>query len=140
MIKEKYCIWEYMCISTNSKISVSSLLISNTWTIGRRLGRSSQRPVKAIKASEKWLMWTKGMSSKFTQTLLSLPPLMNNDYQGSINPIWVYLNTGNILGLSGVRVPILFGNDLPLNDWPYSKGFMKFGCLEPSKIMFDKTR
>ena len=23
-----------------------------------------------------------------------------------------------------------------MNDWPYSKGFMKFGCLEPSKIMF----
>ena len=43
----------------------------------------------------------------------------------------------NILGLGGVRVPILFGNDLPRNDLPYSKGFMKFGCLEPSKIMFD---
>ena len=43
----------------------------------------------------------------------------------------------SILGLGGVRVPILFGNDLPMNDWPYSKGFMKFGCLEPSKSMFD---
>ena len=43
----------------------------------------------------------------------------------------------SILGLGGVRVPILFGNDLPMNDWPYSKGFMKFGCLEPSKMMFD---
>ena len=43
----------------------------------------------------------------------------------------------NILGLGGVRVPILFGNDLLWNDLPYSKGFMKFGCLEPSKIMFD---
>ena len=40
----------------------------------------------------------------------------------------------SILGLGGVRVPILFGNDLPMNDWPYSKGFRKFGCLEPSKI------
>ena len=37
----------------------------------------------------------------------------------------------SILGFSGVRVPILFGNDLPMNDWPYSKGFRKFGCLEP---------
>ena len=43
----------------------------------------------------------------------------------------------NVLGLGGVRVPILFGNHLPMNDWPYSKGFMKFGYLEPSKIMFD---
>ena len=42
-----------------------------------------------------------------------------------------------ILGLVCVRVPILFGNDLPMNDWPISKGFMKFGCLEPSTIMFD---
>ena len=43
----------------------------------------------------------------------------------------------NILGLGGVRVPILFGNELPMNDRPYSKGIMKFGFLEPSKIMFD---
>ena len=40
----------------------------------------------------------------------------------------------SIYGFGGVRVPILFGNDLPMNDWPYSKGFRKFGCLEPSKI------
>ena len=40
------------------------------------------------------------------------------------------------LGLCGVRVPILFGYDLLWNDLPYSKGFMKFGCLESSKIMF----
>ena len=39
----------------------------------------------------------------------------------------------NIFGLGGVRVPILFGNDLPRNDLTYSKGFMKFGCQEPSK-------
>ena len=43
----------------------------------------------------------------------------------------------NIFGLNGVRVPILFGNDFLWNDSPYSKGFMNFGCLEPSKIMFD---
>ena len=43
----------------------------------------------------------------------------------------------NIFGLGGVRVPILFGNDLPRNDLSYSKGFMKFGCPEPSKKMFD---
>ena len=43
----------------------------------------------------------------------------------------------NILGLGGVMVPILFGNDLLWDDLPYSKGFMKFGCLEPSKVMFD---
>ena len=43
----------------------------------------------------------------------------------------------SILGLGGVRVPILFGNDLSWNDLPYLKGFMKFGCLEPFKIMFD---
>ena len=30
-----------------------------------------------------------------------------------------------------------FRNDLPRNDLPYSKGFMKFGCPEPSKKMFD---
>ena len=34
----------------------------------------------------------------------------------------------NIFGLGGVRVPILFGNYLPTNDLPYSKGFMRFGC------------
>ena len=43
----------------------------------------------------------------------------------------------NIFGLGRVRVPILFENDLPRSDLPYTKGFMKFGCLEPSKIMFD---
>ena len=37
----------------------------------------------------------------------------------------------NIFGLVGVRVPILFGNDLPWS--AYSNGFVKFGCPEPSK-------
>ena len=32
-----------------------------------------------------------------------------------------------------VLLPILVGNDLPRHDLPYSKGFMKFGCQEPSK-------
>ena len=41
------------------------------------------------------------------------------------------------LGLSGVKVPILFGNDLLWNDLPYSKGLLNFGCPEPFKIMFD---
>ena len=36
-----------------------------------------------------------------------------------------------ILGLGGVKVPILFENDLFWNDLTYSKEFMKFGCLEP---------
>ena len=31
------------------------------------------------------------------------------------------------------RVPIHFGNDLSWIDLPHSKGFIKFGCLEPSK-------
>ena len=43
----------------------------------------------------------------------------------------------NIFGLGRVRVPILFGNDLPRSDLPYTKGFMKFGCPEPSKKVFD---
>ena len=43
----------------------------------------------------------------------------------------------NIFGLGGVWVPILVGNDLPRHDLPYSKGFMKFGCQEPSKKLFD---
>ena len=30
-----------------------------------------------------------------------------------------------------------FGNDLLWGDLTYSEGFMKFGCPEPSKIMFD---
>ena len=42
-----------------------------------------------------------------------------------------------IFGLGRVRVPILFGNDLPRSDLPYTKGFMKFGCPEPSKKVFD---
>ena len=29
---------------------------------------------------------------------------------------------------------VLFGNNLPMNDLPYSKGFIKFRCLKPSKI------
>ena len=33
----------------------------------------------------------------------------------------------NILRLGGVRVPILFGNDLLWHDLPFSKGFRKFG-------------
>ena len=41
------------------------------------------------------------------------------------------------MGFGGVRDPILVGNDLMWNNLPYLKGFMKFGCLEPSKIMFD---
>ena len=43
----------------------------------------------------------------------------------------------NVFGLGGVRVPIFFENDLPRNDLPYTKGFMKFWCPEPSKKMFD---
>ena len=43
----------------------------------------------------------------------------------------------NIFRFCGVEVPILFGNDLLWNGLPYWKGFMKSGCLEPSKIMFD---
>ena len=43
----------------------------------------------------------------------------------------------NILGLGGVTVSILFEYDLLWNDSPYSKIYMKFGCLEPSNIMFD---
>ena len=36
-----------------------------------------------------------------------------------------------------VGVPILFGNDLSGSDLQYSKGFVMFGCPEPSKVMFD---
>ena len=39
----------------------------------------------------------------------------------------------NIFGLGRVRVPILFGKDLPRSDLPYTKEFIKFGCPEPSK-------
>ena len=30
-----------------------------------------------------------------------------------------------------------FGNDLSGSDLRYSKGFIKFGCPDPSKIIFD---
>ena len=43
----------------------------------------------------------------------------------------------NAIWLGGAWVPILVGNDLPMHDFPYSKGFVKFGCQEPSKIMLD---
>ena len=43
----------------------------------------------------------------------------------------------NIFGLGRARVPILFGNYFPRSDLPYTKGFMKFGCPEPSKKVFD---
>ena len=45
--------------------------------------------------------------------------------------------TLNIFGLGRVRVPIRFGNDLPRIDLPYTKGFMKFGCPEPYRKLFD---
>ena len=54
----------------------------------------------------------------------------------SLNSIWPGL-FWCIFGLGEVWVPILVGNDLPRHDLPYSKGFMKFGCQEPSKKMFD---
>ena len=44
-----------------------------------------------------------------------------------------YFDVSGIFGLGRVRVPLLFGNDLPRSDLPYTKGFMKFGCPEPSK-------
>ena len=54
-------------------------------------------------------------------------------------PIWAgegaYLPPLCILGLVWVRVPILFGNDLGW--YTISKGFIKFGFLEPSKELFD---
>ena len=49
-------------------------------------------------------------------------PVLSDRNRDIPRPIWAYLN---ILGLKGVMVPILFGNHLPINDWPYSKGFMK---------------
>ena len=45
--------------------------------------------------------------------------------------------TGGWVGLGRVRVPILFGNYFPRSDLPYTKGFMKFGCPQPSKTVFD---
>ena len=58
--------------------------------------------------------------------------------QVELNPIWFRGGTlcptpKHLWG----RVPILFGNDLPRKDLSYSKGFMKFGCPEPSEKMFD---
>ena len=41
------------------------------------------------------------------------------------------------MGFGGVRDPMLVGNDLMWNNLPYLKGFMKFGCLGPSKKMLD---
>ena len=41
------------------------------------------------------------------------------------------------IGLGGVWVPTLVGNDLPRHNLSYLKGLMKFGCQEPSKKMFD---
>ena len=65
-----------------------------------------------------------------------------NSKHSSVNPIWpgsfwCIRDPLNIFGLGGVRVPNPFGYDLLWNDFPYSRGLMKFGCLEPSKIMFD---
>ena len=63
-----------------------------------------------------------------------------NSKHSSVNPIWpgsfwCIRDPLNIFGLGGVRV-LLFGNDFPRHDLPYSKGFMKFGWQEPSKKMF----
>ena len=46
----------------------------------------------------------------------------------------IYLN---IFRLGGWGFQFFFGNNLPRNDLPYSKGFMKVGCPDPSKKMFD---
>ena len=77
------------------------------------------------------------------------PMLLRKKGKKYVNPIWpglfwcISYRGGhivprlNIFGLGRVRVPILFGNDLPRSDLPYTKGFMKFGCPEPSKKVFD---
>ena len=62
--------------------------------------------------------------------LLTLFVLAYFDVSGTVPPL-------NIFGLGRVRVPILFGNYFPRSDLPYTKGFMKFGCPEPSKKVFD---
>ena len=58
----------------------------------------------------------------------------------SLQSIWGYLKTSGggaylpplcCYGLVWVRVPNLFGNNLSRNDFPFSKGFMKFGWPEP---------
>ena len=75
------------------------------------------------------------MENRVQRELTLLGPAylsVSKDHVGHIAP------SLNILGLGRVRVPILFGNDLLWNDLPHSKEFMKFGCLEPSKIMFDQ--
>ena len=40
-------------------------------------------------------------------------------------------------GWAGLGFKFFFGNDLAESDFPFSKGFMKFGCLEPSKKLSD---
>ena len=42
----------------------------------------------------------------------------------------------NIFGLGGIRVPILFGNNLPESDWPFSKDSWSLDAQNPPK-MFD---
>ena len=63
--------------------------------------------------------------------------IQNDDTPSSL--IWgggAHCSPLNILGLGGVRASILFVNDLLWDDVPFSKGFMKFGCLEPPKKCF----
>ena len=79
---------------------------------------------------------SQGLTYFFHQQHLNI-----NSKHSSVNPIWpgsfwCIRDPLNIFGLGGVRV-LLFGNDFPRHDLPYSKGFMKFGCQEPSKKMFD---
>ena len=83
------------------------------------------------------------MSPRDLQSVLAIaigPNILGlNPIYPSLLPIVAYLKTDrghivpplNILRLFGVRVPIIFGNHKPMNDCPYSKGFMKFGYLEP---------
>ena len=47
-----------------------------------------------------------------------------------------YFGVSRIYRLGGVRVPFLFGNELPESDLPHSKGFMKFRFPNP-RIFFD---
>ena len=127
--------------ATSSVTSSHSSSTCRPWHAGQAGARQEAAPPwhpsyrNHIKASlwhnfdkNKWLTWS-DLIKKSTLTLFKPAYLGVSKYQGG-GHIVPPLST---LGLGGVRVPILFGNDLTMNDWPYSKGFMKFGCLELSK-------
>ena len=134
-------------------------LLCNDANRGTYYGRSrvnGTQMVTALVWSSKSVTPSKLWQFVAARIRVQLPESFKNNIirkLGKPNLRWNHLNqtktfwiTIYLYGMSLTRMekskacsinPICLGNDLPINDWPYSKGLIKIGCLEPSKIMFN---